>query len=81
MIEILRNFLSLIASTINTIFFIKIELSEDVTAYLGVLVIAVILFFLLMWFIFEITGVNKVLRIIFGGDEEWKHFKFYTIFG
>ncbi len=70
MIEILRNFLSLIASTINTIFFIKIELSEDVTAYLGVLVIAVILFFLLMWFIFEITGVNKVLRIIFGGDEE-----------
>lgn len=70
MIEILRNFLSLIASTINTIFFIKIELSEDVTAYLGILVIAVILFFLLMWFIFEITGVNKVLRIIFGGDEE-----------
>lgn len=70
MIEILRNFLTLIASTINTIFFIKIELSEDVTAYLGVLVIAVILFFLLMWFIFEVTGVNKVLRIIFGGDDE-----------
>lgn len=70
MIEILRNFLSLIASTINTIFFTKIELSEDVTAYLGVLVIAVILFFLLMWFIFEVTGVNKVLRIIFGGDDE-----------
>ena len=70
MIEILRNFLKLIASTINTIFFIKIELSEDVTAYLGVLVIAVILFFLLMWFIFEVTGVNKVLRIIFGGDDE-----------
>ena len=70
MIEILRNFLSLIASTINTIFFIKIELSEDVTAYFGVLLIAVILFFLLMWFIFEVTGVNKVLKKIFGGDEE-----------
>ncbi len=70
MIEILKSFLNLIASTFNTLFFIPIHLSDEVTAYLGVLIIAVILFFLLMWFVFEVTGVNKVLKKIFGGDDE-----------
>lgn len=70
MIEILRNFLGVIANVINSLFFIKIQLSDEITAYLGVLIIAVVLFFLLLWFVFEITGINKVLDTLFGGDNE-----------
>ena len=70
MIEILKNYLGLVASTLNTLFFTPIHLSDEVTVYLGILLIAAVLFFLLMWFVFEVTGVNKVLKKIFGGDDE-----------
>lgn len=69
MIEILKNFLNLVAIVINKLFFMKIELSDNVDAYLGVLIISVVLFFLLMWFVFEVTGINNALNKLFGGDE------------
>lgn len=69
MIEILQNFLALIAQALNTIFFVKIELGPSFTVYLGIIIIAVMLFLLLVFFIFEITGINDVLSKLFGGDD------------
>lgn len=64
MIEILKCFILMCIDVFNTIFLTEITLSDDLTAPLGLLLIAVVIFIIL------VLLVCKFFNIDLGGDEE-----------
>lgn len=64
MIEILKYFISMCIDVFNTVFLMEITLSDDLTAPLGLLLIAVVIFVIL------ILLVCKFFNINIGGDDE-----------
>lgn len=62
MIDIIKSFIDLIKIYINSLFYLKIDLTPKFEVYLGVLVIAFLFIVFSIYFIFKALG-------IFGGDD------------
>jgi len=62
MIEICKKILDLIMIMVNKFFFLKIDLTDTLDVYLGVLIIGFLFIVLLIYFIFKALG-------IIGGDD------------
>lgn len=62
MIEIVKEIVKLTVKFINGIFYIKIDLTDTIDVYLGVLVISFLFIMLSIYFIFKAIG------LVGGGD-------------
>ena len=57
MIEIIKKIIDLIIIAINVFFYLKIELTEEVSIYLGLLIIAFLFIVLTIYLIFKSLSI------------------------
>lgn len=64
MIDIFKGLIDMIILAINTLFNMPIQISSGVNIKFGFIAIGFVLFFLAMYFILNLLGIN------FGGDDD-----------